>query len=267
MEIPRIHVHYNGVQTIGANQVFNIGTNRVFLSDIPRWLVEHPKTAIPSAPPATVIIGQPIINMPGCVEAHEFSDKNNKIIEDDEDNLLVLCDAGMPSYTPMDYQPDQLQMVIEAPPPPVVEPPPTPEVGTPEVPPLPKDDKEIDCPAPNQPRVGDLTQNGKERVIGHEIREGQCVVLYEDTTAIQRFLPTTNQVSVTATIAVVATASAAATPLLLRVIKPVIKKLTTTIQRKFGKEPPKLSRSELQCNKYREKKGLPPFKRPKKKKN
>jgi hypothetical protein len=33
----------------------------------------------------------------------------------------------------------------------------------------------------------------------------------------------------------VATASAAATPLLLRVIKPIIKKLTTTIQKKLGK--------------------------------
>ena len=92
------------------------------------------------------------------------------------------------------------------------------------------------------------------------------MVLYEDTTAIERFLPSTNQASVTAAIAVVATASAAATPLLLRVIKPVIKKLTTTIQKKFGKEPPKLSRNEIQTNNYREKKGLPAFKRPKKKK-
>ena len=263
MEIPRIHVHYNGVQTIGANQVFNIGTNRVFLSDIPRWLVEHPKTAIPSAPPATVIIGQPIINMPGCVEAHELSDKNNKIIEDDENKVLVFCDAEYPSYDAMDYQPDQLQMVIEAPPPPVVEPPPAPDIDPPEVPPIPPTE-EIECPAPNQPRVGDLTQNGEERVIGHEVQNGQCVVLYEETTAVERFLPSTNQVSTTAAIAVVATASAAATPLLLRVIKPVIKKLTTTIQRKLGKEPPKLSRNELNCNRYREKKGLPPFKRPKK---
>ena len=52
----------------------------------------------------------------------------------------------------------------------------------------------------------------------------------------------------------------------MRIIKPAIKKLTTTIQKKFGKEPPKLSRNEIQCNKYREKKGLPPFKLPKKKK-
>ncbi len=237
MDIPKIQVNNASVR--------DIGTTRIFVSDIPDWLTKQPVHSIPFVPPATVNIGQPIIQMPGCVEAHEQSDKNNKIIEDDEDKVLVFCDAGVPSYDAMDYQPDQLQMVIEAPPPPVVEPPPTPEVDTPEVPPIPKTDKEIECPAPNQPRVGDLTQNGKERVIGHEIREGQC----------------------TATIAVVATASAAATPLLLRVIKPIIKKLTTTIQKKFGKEPPKLSRNELQCNEYRKKKGLPPFKRPKKKKN
>ena len=252
MDIPKIQVNNASVR--------DIGTTRIFVSDIPDWLTKQPVHSIPFVPPATVNIGQPIIQMPGCVEAHEQSDKNNKIIEDDEDKVLVFCDAGVPSYDAMDYQPDQLQMVIEAPPPPVVEPPPTPEVGTPEVPPLPKNDKEIDCPAPNQPRVGDLTQNGKERVIGHEIREGQCVVLYEDTTAIQRFLPTTNQASVTAAIAVVATASAAATPLLLRVIKPVIKKLTTTIQKKLGKTPRKLSRQEIITNQYRQSKSLGPSK-------
>ena len=253
MDIPKIQVNNASVR--------DIGTTRVFVNDVPDWLTKQPVHSIPFVPPATVNIGQPIIQMPGCVEAHEQSNKNNKIIEDDDDNLLVFCDAGVPSYDAMDYQPDQLQMVIEAPPPPVVNPPPTPEVGTPEVPPIPKDDKEIDCPAPNQPRVGDLTQNGKERVIGHEIREGQCVVLYEDTTAIQRFLPTTNQASVTAAIAVVATASAAATPLLLRIIKPIIKKVTDTVKKKLGKkvEPP--TRAEIKTNKYREKKGLPPLKK------
>ena len=259
MEIPRIHVHDDGVQTIGADQVFNIGTNQVFIRDIPRWLVDHPKTSIPQAPPATVIIGNPIIEMPGCVEAHEFSDRNNKIIEDDEDNTLVFCDAQMPSYNPMDYTPDQLQMVIEAPPPPVVEPPPAPEVDTPEVPPIP--DKEIECPAPNQPRVGDLTQKGDEKVIGHEIQNGQCVVLYEPTSTVEKFLPSTNQVSTTAAIAVVATASAAATPLLLRIIKPAIKKATDFVKKKLGKTVTKPSRSDIATDKYREKKGLPPIKR------
>ena len=31
--------------------------------------------------------------------------------------------------------------------------------------------KKIECPAPNQPRVGDITQSGDERVIGHELSE------------------------------------------------------------------------------------------------
>ena len=86
------------------------------------------------------------------------------------------------------------------------------------------------------------------------------MVLYEPTNAVEKFLPSTNQASVTAAIAVVATASAAATPLLLRVIKPLIKKATTTIQKKLGKKPTKLTRNDVIANEYRAKKGLPPFK-------
>ena len=253
MDIPKIQVNNAGVR--------DIGTTRIFVNNVPDWLTRQPVHSIPFVPPATVNIGQPIIQMPGCVEAHEQSGKNNEIIKDDDDKVLVFCDAEYPSYDAMDYQPDQLQMVIEAPPPPVVEPPPTPEVGTPEVPPLPKDDKEIECPAPNQPRVGDLTQNGEERVIGHELQGTTCVVLYEPTTAIEKYLPSTNQVSVTAAIAVVATASAAATPLLLRVIKPIFKKITDTVKKKLGKKIDKPSRAEIKTNEYRQKRGLPPVKK------
>ena len=252
MTIPNIQINNADVQTIGTTQVY--------VQNIPQWLIDSPVHSIPNAPPATVIIGNPVIDVPGCVEAHEESDKNNSIIEDDEDNVLVFCDAGIPSYDAMDYTPEQLQMEMEAPPPPVVEPPEAPEVDTPEVPPIPPTE-ETPCPAPNQPRVGDLTQNGEERVIGHELREGQCVVLYEDTTAIEKFLPSTNQASVTAAIAVVATASAAATPLLLRVIKPAIKKLTTTIKKKLGKKVIKPTRQDMITDEYRKKKGLPPIKR------
>ena len=252
MTIPNIQINNANVQTIGTTQVY--------VPNIPQWLIDSPVHSIPNAPPATVIIGNPVIDVPGCVEAHEESDKNNSIIEDDEDNVLVFCDAGIPSYDAMDYTPEQLQMEMEAPPPPVVEPPEAPEVDTPEVPPIPPTE-ETPCPAPNQPRVGDLTQNGEERVIGHELREGQCVVLYEDTTAIEKFLPSTNQASVTAAIAVVATASAAATPLLLRIIKPAIKKLTTTIKKKLGKKVIKPTRQDMITDEYRKKKGLPPIKR------
>ena len=62
-------------------------------------------------------------------------------------------------------------------------------------------------------------------------------------------------------LAVVATAGAAATPLLIRIVKPVIKKLWTTIQKKLGKEVKKPSRDLIRTNKYRESKGLPPLKK------
>ena len=215
--------------------------------------------------PVTVDIGKPIVEMPGCVEAHELNKtqeggtKNKQLAK--EDDTITICDAGMPSFNAMEYVPEQLVITREVPPPPV-EPPPdpptSPDVTPPDIP-----QGETECPAPNQPRVGDLTANGEEKVVGHELQGTTCVVLYEDTTAVEKFLPTTNQVSVTAAIAVVATASAAATPLLLRLIKPVIKKLTTTVQKKLGSHR-ELSKSEIQANTYRAKKGLPPLKLKKK---
>ena len=215
--------------------------------------------------PVVVDIGKPIVDMPGCIEAHELNKtqaggtKNKQLAKDDD--TITICDAGMPSFNAMDYTPEQLIITRDIPPP-KVEPPP--EIDPPEVPPTGDlGTTETECPAPNQPRVGDLTANGEEKVVGHEVQGTTCVVLYEPTTTVEKFLPSTNQVSVTAAIAVVATASAAATPLLLRIIKPVIKKLTTTVQKKLGKHR-EMSKSEIQANAYRAKKGLPPLKLKKK---
>ena len=225
------------------------------------WLIGVP--FVPNNdPPVTLQLGFPIVEMPGCVTMH----KDNKdhvsgrpfdrdLVNQDPKGTTTLCPHGeYPTYEAMDYQPENLVVTRETPPPPVA---PPPEV---EAPPVPDTgniakDKEIECPAPNQPRVGDLTQNGAERVTGHEIQNGQCVVLYESTTAVEKYLPSTNQVSTTAAIAVVATASAAATPLLLRVIKPIIKKLTTTIQKKLGKGKKKEEQTPEQiAKKYKMKK-------------
>jgi len=162
----------------------------------------------------------------------------------------------------MDYTPEDLLIQVDTPPP-VVQPPP--EIDPPEVPPTGDiGNKEIECPGPNNLRVGDLTQAGDEKVIGHEIQGTTCVTLYEPTTPAEKFLPSPSQATTTVAIAVIATAGAAATPLLLRLIKPIIKKLTTTAQKKLGSHR-ELSKSEIQANKYREKKGLPPLKVRKKK--
>ena len=240
-----------------------IGIPNVTIPQIVRrdWLIGVP--FIPNNdPPVTLQLGFPIVEMPGCVTMH----KDNKdhvsgrpfdrdLVNQDPKGTTTLCPHGeYPSYDAMDYQPENLVVTRETPPPPVA---PPPEV---EAPPVPDTgnitkDKEIECPAPNQPRVGDLTQNGEERVTGHELQNGQCVVLYESTTAVEKFLPSTNQVSTTAAIAVVATASAAATPLLLRVIKPIIKKTVDTVKKKLGKGKKKEEQTPEQiAKKYKMKK-------------
>ncbi len=227
---------------------------------VPNWQSQQPSVDH-LVPPVVLNIGNPIVDMPGCVKAHQDNqyhksglpvDRN--LVEDDPDKAMIVCDATVPSYDAMNYEPEQLTIVREVEPPPVSPPPEPPEAEVPDTGDV-APEEEVLCPAPNQPRVGDLTQNGEERVTGHEIQNGQCVVLYESTTAVEKFLPSTNQVSTTAAIAVVATASAAATPLLLRVIKPIIKKLTTTIQKKLGKGKKKEEQTPEQiAKKYKMKK-------------
>ena len=68
-----------------------------------------------------------------------------------------------------------------------------------------------------------------------------------------------NQTTTTVAIAVVATAGAAATPLLLRVFKPIITKLWKTLQKKLGKKEARLTRHDIIANEYRAKRGLPPI--------
>jgi len=237
------------------------GTNEVWLNGVPFVPSNHP--------PITTQIGFPIVEMPGCVRMH----KDNKdhitkmpfdhdLVNQDEKGSTTLCPHGeYPTYDAMDYTPEQLIIQRETPPPPVA-PPPVPPDFKPDV--IPKtENKEVACPGPGQLRVGDITQSGDEKVIGHELSEDgkTCVTLYESTTAIEKFLPSVNQTTTTVAIAVLATAGAAATPLLLRIIKPIIKKITDTVKKKLGKKVDKPSRAEIQTNKYREKKGLPPVKK------
>tara|TARA_Y100001951_G_scaffold1171_1_gene772 strand:+ start:577 stop:1371 length:795 start_codon:yes stop_codon:yes gene_type:complete len=253
-------VPFINIDNINYNTFHEIQVPNVF---VPSWMYRHPNVDH-LVPPVVVNIGNPIIDMPGCVEMHKDNqyhksglpvDRN--LIKDDPDQAIIVCDAEVPSYDAMNYEPEQLIITREAPvpnvaPPPEVDPPEVPDTGnvTPE---------ETPCPAPNQPRVGDLTQAGDERVIGHELQGTTCVVLYEPTTAVEKFLPSTNQVSTTAAIAIVATASAAATPLLLRVIKPIIKKATDFVKKKLGKKIYKPSREEIRANQYRQSKGLSPL--------
>jgi len=240
----------------------NVVSNQQWLNSIPNIPSNHP--------PVTTNIGFPIVEIPGCVKMH----KDNKdhvtrmpfdhdLVNQDEDGVTTLCPHGeYPTYDAMEYTPEQLIIQRETPPPPVQ---PPPEIEAPEIPDtgdLGKDE-DVACPGPGNLRVGDLTQSGDERVVGHELSEDGkiCTTLYEATTAVEKFIPSSNQATNALAIAVIATAGATATPIILRIVKPILTKIWKTIQKKLGKkvEPP--TRSEIQANKYREKKGLPPLKR------
>ena len=256
MTIPLINIQGVRVSDVRIPNIF-----------VPNWQSQQPSVDH-LVPPVVLQIGNPIVNMPGCVMMHKDNqyhknglpvDKN--LVKDDPDKAMTVCDAEVPSYDAMNYEPEQLIITRETPPPTVAPPPEPPEAEVPDTGDV--AEKEFLCPAPNQPRVGDVTQSGDERVVGHRLLEDgkTCETLYEPTTVVEKYVPPLNQVSSVTALAVVATAGAAATPLLIRIIKPAIKKLWTTVQKALGKKQRRITQSEIQTNKYREKKGLPPIKR------
>ena len=227
----------------------NVVSNQHWLNGIPNVPSNHP--------PITTQIGFPIVEIPGCVTMHKDNEDkitglpfDKDLVNQDPKGTTTLCPHGeYPTYDAMDYTPEQL-IIQREPPAPPVEPPP--EIEAPEIPDTGDLGKKEDvaCPGPGQLRVGDVTQSGDERVIGHKLSDDGkiCETLYEPTTAIEKFLPSINQTTSVTALAVVATAGAAATPLLIRIIRPVIKKLWTTIQKKIGKNVELPSRSEIKTN-------------------
>ena len=242
----------------------------LYITEIPDYHLES-QLNIPRNPAVTLQIGSPIIQLPGCVEYNPANKKSNKLKEEDESNNVILCDGTVPSYNPINYTPENLILTKAADVPMVpldnneiVEPP------NPKIPSTPP--PEIICPPNDAPIVGTKVEGNKE-ISGYELQNGRCITLYEEVPIVQQVvaaLPTAGAVTTTASIALVATTSAVlAKPLadlILKAIKPLIKTAMKKIQKLLGKKPRSLTRIEVLGNQYREKKGLPPLKEPKKKK-
>ena len=220
---------------------------------IPYWTIQLPY--VPNFYPVTNHMGFPIVDIPGCVTMHK-DDKYHKrglpvdksLVENDPGKAMTLCPSGeYPTYDAMNYEPEQLTIIREQEAPPIApppDPPDSPDTPTDSIP----EQTEPDCPGPNQPRIGDVAQNQEEKVSGYELQNDPvnpgkqiCVILYEDITAAEQYLPSAQVASTTAVIATVATGSALlAKPLadlLLRVFRPAIKKAIGTFQKILGKEP------------------------------
>ena len=112
-------------------------------------------------PPVVLNIGNPIVNIPGCVKSHQDNQmhalglpKDKNLVDQDPDRAMILCDAQVPSYDAMNYEPEQLIITREAEIPPVA---PPPEVEPPEVPPTGDLGKKEDVPCPGPVSYTHLT--------------------------------------------------------------------------------------------------------------
>jgi len=277
MSIPRIGINQIGTPKLGTQNIWNVRVDDTYTTEIPNVYVPSWMTTQPNVdyliPPVVVNIGNPVVDIPGCVKMHKDNKKHKTgvpidkdLVENDSKNAMTLCpDGSYPSYDAMNYEPDQLTITTETKAPPVA-PPPEPDIDTPETPSIPKTgDEKPDCPGPTSLRIGAIGPSEKEKVIGHELQKTQqgtwvCVELYEDIGIVEQYLPSAQVAMTTASIAGVAGASALlAKPLadlLLRVFKPAIKQVLTKVNKALGKTPYKPTQAELKTNEYRVKKGL-----------
>ena len=202
----------------------------VQIPDVHSWTQVAPLN-IPHAPPVTLEIGLPIINIPGCVEAHEQNNKSSTIFKDDSNGVRVFCDAGVPSYNPIDYNPEQLIYTTI---PGVPNTPTSPPTETPAVPSqLPSPGAGFKPPAPSNDKE-ECTENCEE--LPKKVEE----IKPEEKLELTDYLPDLPTTTTTAVIAVVATSSALlAKPLadlLLKLIKPTVKKAQKKLFDALGKK-------------------------------
>ena len=232
----------------------NVKISDVEIYDIPKWMSSDPPMALPVVPPVTMEVGTPIVNIPGCVEAHKDNSENVNLKNEDDKGTMTLCDAGTPSFRPIDYDSSKLDLDQEPPEPPVYKPPPKPETPKAPAPKAPQTKQEMpECPTRAQQLkdpVGKILE-GNKKITGYEMVGKECLPVMEQLSIpdqIIQNIPSAGMVTTTATIAVVATSSALlAKPLadlLLKVVKPTVKKVMKKIATLRGKKIPVQSKSE-----------------------
>ena len=232
----------------------NLRIRDVVIPDVPRWMSTDPPQAVPILPPVTMEIGTPIVNIPGCVEAHKDNQENVNLKNEDDKGIMTLCDAGTPYYTALDYDRNKIKLEQEPPPPPAYKAPPKPEPPETKTPATPKTEAPIpECPTRAQELkdpVGKIVE-GNKKIVRYETVGKECLPVFETLSIpdqIVQNIPSAGMVTTTASIAVVATSSALlAKPLadlLLKVVKPVVKKVMKKVAALRGKKIPPQSVSE-----------------------
>jgi len=203
-------------------EIRDIKINEISIPPV-RSIFTGPPQAIPNSPPVTVTIGSPIVDIPGCVE---FNPNGPGLVDSDPAGNRVLCDGNVPSFNPIEYEPNQA--IMSGPPEPI---PSYDETSKPSIiPEIPT----LDIPSGAPPDTA---------IVDKE--EGKSIEVVEDPTFVEQYLPSAQEVTTTVTIAVAAASAAVfgkpIAEFLLKLIKPTVKKVIQKVKDKIGVTPEVLS--------------------------
>ena len=208
------------------SEIPDISIPEIYIPDVPEIYSPHYLT----------ITNPPEIDVPGCTYQHRDikNTGNRNLLLEDPNGVFTTCDFPFPSFIPLDYSPENLVITEEVPI--ENEPPDMPETEQPEIPEIPKDETPTlpPCPGKSQQRVGDFRNEKRlERVIGHKRGDDgvECITLYENVTFKDQYIPEVSTIVSTAVIGLVA----ASTPLLLNVVKPLVKQIVKRLTKKKDK--------------------------------
>lgn len=194
-----------------------------------------PANAVPSGPPITLELGFPIVEMPGCVPAHPDANLNPSLVEQDINRTGAFCREGeVPSFRPLEFSPLEYTPTAQ-----------------PRVPAVPSDVYESTEAETNE------SSTGEDEEAGAPINLPAIPRLPQSDATIYRTeqeddplgkpllekaldgLPPVEAVVTTTTIALVAaTAALVAKPfsdLILKLIKPTVKKVVKKVSQVRGK--------------------------------
>ncbi len=214
-----------GIDNIGITP---INTPKIDVQVINAPTIRHPVV------PVTVPIGFPVIEMP-CVEARRATYENEALVNNDPEGNVVLCEGNVPSFTPMQFTPNEFTYVESD-----LKQDEEQEAVQPVTPEIPIDKKEeeiffVDCPGAKDQRVGDFRNEKRlERVKTHERSENgrECVTIYEPVKFVDQYLVSLPTAVSAASVALVA----ATTPLLIPIIKAAVKNIVKKITSRKKKE-------------------------------
>ena len=211
-------------------------------TEIPNISIPEIKIDIPLHIPYQVLnVPPPSIKLPGCVRYHrDASPKNTALYNDDPTGTMISCPYGsMPTFEPLLYDRRRIDIVeskeqekrqqanetIQAP------------TSNPE---LPKEKKKIvipECPGSKDQRVGDYRNSKKlEIVVSHRLDGTECITLYEDVPFKDQYIPSANQFVGVFSLALVG----ASAPLVLQLVKPLVKQVMTKLTKKKKDKKPKV---------------------------